>query len=214
MEALIENGFARVAEGDWLMGRSQPAAFSESVQIKFLKGFVVPDRAAIRSVSVVGNVWCADAEHPFLTRIDALPDDGEAPSEPLSVISSKILVAPFTSRKGARLLRPVPMTFRPSYPITELAGGWVVTATKSRVARIAVEDGKTFTVCPDALLAWCGKAPTGYCPKVGLMDLFLPRAPRNLQLRFHGPCVVWFEGVASKSRIHPGGAFRTGGVYA
>ncbi len=212
MEAVIENGFARVESGEWLASPSQPVAYSGTVQAKGLRGFIVPDRAALRFVASSGGMLCAAAERPFLTRLDALPTDGDAPSAPLCVVSGKILLAPFASRKGARLMRPVPMTVRPSYPVTEFSGGWVVAATRSRVLRFVVGEGETFAVRTDALVAWSGNAPTGFCPKVGFLDMLLPRAPRNLQFHFHGPCVVWLEGTAENAvrRVFP----RGGAMYA
>ena len=67
-------------------------------------------------------------------------------------------------------------------------------ATASRTARVQVGEGDTLSVRPDAAVAWTGNHPTGFCPKLGLFDILLPRGPKDLLLHFHGPCVVWIEG--------------------
>lgn len=189
-EALIENGSAKVAAGKWLVGRAQPAASLGTVRASSLRGFVVPDRAAVNIVEAVADVWCADADRPFLTRLAALPDN------PLHLVSAKLLVAPFASRTGAQALKLVPMSFARATPVTEFRLGWAVAATRSRVQRVAVEEGGTLTVRPEALVAWIGPRPTGFCPKLSVLDILLPRGPRNLSFSFHGPAVVWFEGAS------------------
>ena len=60
-------------------------------------------------------------------------------------------------------------------------------ATASRTTRIAVEDGATLSVRPGAVVAWTGPRPTGYVRRLGILDVLLPRAPRDLMLHFHGP---------------------------
>lgn len=192
VEVEIGNGCAKVPAGDWLVGSAQPVASEARFQIKGLKGFVVPDRASVRAFSAQGegSVWFASAESPFLTRLDALPD------EALSLVSAKLLLAPMGARVGARMVRPIPMSFRASFAVTELRGGWAVAATASRVTRVVVEEGKSLMVRPEAVVAWNGQAPTGFCPRLGLLDLILPRGPKNFALDFHGPSVVWFEGGA------------------
>ena len=190
MEAMIESGFATVAAGDWLMGRSQPVAFFGRAEVKGLRGFVVPDRAAVRQVQLSGEGRCASSDAPFLTRLDALPD------VPLRLMSEKLLVAPFGARCGARSLRLVPLSFSRAFAVTEFEGGWAVAATRGRVARVALEDGGTLTVRPEAVVAWIGKDPSGYCPKLSILDIVLPRSPRNLAFTFHGPATVWFEGAS------------------
>ena len=187
-EAVIENGAAKVAAGTWLMGRAQPAACLGTAALARLKGFIVPDRAAVNVVSTTGDAWCADAGKPFLTRLDALPD------ESLSVVSSKLLVAPSGARVRGKGLKLVPFSLRPGTVTTQFRKGWAVLSTKSRVTRVALEDGATLTVRPEALVAWIGKPPTGFCPRLSLLDILLPRGPRNLAFSFHGPAVVWFEG--------------------
>lgn len=96
---------------------------------------------------------------------------------------------------------PTPRTGHPASP------SWVVMATASRTARVPVADGDTLSVRPEAVVAWTGPRPSGFCPRLGLGDLFLPRPPKNLLLRFHGPCLVWLEGsggaAANGPRPHP-----------
>ncbi len=192
-EALIENGAAKVPPGTWLCGRLQPAASLGKAVLRSLKGFVVPDRAWVRTATIEGTAWFASADAPFLTRIPALPD------ESLFVASSKVLVAPFASRVGARSLKLVPMSFRRATPVTAFRFGWVVTATRGRVTRVALEEGETLTVRPESLVAWIGKDPTGFCPKLSVLDIVLPRGPKSLAYSFHGPCVVWFEGSSASA---------------
>ena len=109
-------------------------------------------------------------------------------------MSDKVLVAPAAARTGARLLRVVPMSFARSLRVTEFSSEWVVMATRSRTARIALADGESLGVRPDAAVAWTGSRPTGFCPRLRLLDVLLPRGPRDLLLHFHGPAIVWIEG--------------------
>lgn len=199
-EIEMANGCAKAPRGTWLAAADQPAASLGSVRLRGQKGFVVPDRAALRVVESEGEIWLSSSDRPFLTRLDAPPD------EAVAVVSAKVLVAPVESRTGARNVRLVPFSFGRSTVVTAFRGGWVVTATRGRVTRVAVEDGATFAVRPEALVAWVGKDPTGFCPKLGLMDIILPRGPKNLSFNFHGPCVVWFEGASVPVR----GIRRTG----
>ena len=76
---------------------------------------------------------------------------------------------------------------------------WIVMATASRTSRIAVSDGDTLSVRPDAVVAWTGQRPTGFCPKLGIWDVLLPRGPKDLLFNFHGPCIVWIEGAFAGS---------------
>ncbi len=71
---------------------------------------------------------------------------------------------------------------------------WVVMATRSRTTRIALADGESLGVRPEAAVAWTGPRPTGFCPRLRLLDILLPRGPRDLLLHFHGPAIVWIEG--------------------
>lgn len=195
-EATIENGFAQVADGVWLMSRGQPAAFRGTSSESRLRGWIVPDRAALvlRTVASGGSAHCADGGRPFLTRLDA-------PAEAvLSVVSAKILLAPAAARTCGRLVRVIPMSFRGAVCTTEFASGWVVAATRSRTTRIALAEGETLSVRPAALVAWTGRPPTGSVPRIRLRDIFLPCAPRSLLLNFYGPSVVWIEGTAEVAR--------------
>ena len=130
--------------------------------------------------------WCSAAERPFLTRIDC--------GAPVSAVSDKVLVAPAAARAGARLVKVVPMSLARSIRTTEFSSEWVVMATRSRTARIALADGESLGVRPEAAVAWTGARPTGFCPRLRLLDVLLPRGPRDLMLHFHGPAVVWVEG--------------------
>lgn len=122
---------------------------------------------------------------PFLTRFDL--------AEPTHVVASKLLVAPRASKRRQRFLRIVPFSFKDAVRTYELSGGWAVLATASRVRRIVVGEDETLTAHPTAVVAWTGKRPSGFCPRLRLRDLFLPRKPR-LRFRFHGPAIVWIEG--------------------
>ena len=81
---MIENGFAKVAAGDWLMSRAQPVACGGRAAVGRLKGFLVPDRGYVRAVTTSAEAYCASADAPFLSRLDALPD------EPLKLVSAKL----------------------------------------------------------------------------------------------------------------------------
>lgn len=187
----IENGAVRVEAGAWLMQVGQPAAALGTATVRGLKGFLVPDRSALASVTMTGTCWCASSAQPFLTLATALPD------EPLNAVSAKVLVAPAASRVGGRSLRLIPMSLKGAATITSFRLGWSVFATKSRVTRIALKDGDTLCVRPEALVAWSGRDPTGFCPKLSVLDMLLPRGPKSLSFSFHGPAVVWFEGSAA-----------------
>ena len=203
-EAVIENGAAKIEAGTWLVGRAQPVAFFGTAKLSGLKGFIVPDRASMRVATTTATAWCADAEKPFLTRLSALPDDSA-----LNIASAKLLVAPVAARVGARCLRLVPFSLGRATAITRFQQGWVVLATRSRVTRVVLEEDASLTVRPEALVAWVGKDPTGFCPSLSMLDLLLPRGPRNLAFSFHGPAVVWFEGGVEQTlkRRMPNGLF-------
>ena len=193
VELTIEAGFAKIPAGEWLMGRSQPTAAEGRTEVRPLRGLVVRDRSHVRRVTTTGRGYCGSAAAPFLTRLDALPD------EPLKVVSAKVLVAPYGARTGARAIRPVPMGWRSSTAVTEFTSGWAVAATRSRVTRVALEKGgESVTVRPEALVAWTGENPTGSCRRLTALDLVLPRLPDGLAFSFHGPAVVWFEGSAER----------------
>ncbi len=182
----IENGFATVGEGSWLMRCGQPAACS-SVSMRGLKGFIVPDRRMLQVVDSKGDLHASSAKQPFLTQV--------AVADELKVVSSKLLIAPNASRTGGKLIRIIPMSFRKAFPATVLSSGWAVFATRSRVKRLVVEENETVTVRAEAAVAWTGKEPTGYCPKLRMRDIFFPAWNRaQLSLNFYGPQVVWVEG--------------------
>lgn len=192
-EVEIANGCAKVPAGEWLMAAGQPVACVGDCRVTGQRGLVVPDRPQLRVAAASDAVYCASADSPFLTRLDAPPD------RPVSVVSNKVLVGPRTARVGARGIRLVPMSLRRRTVVTDFRGGWVVAATRGRVTRVALDDEATLCVRPDALVAWIGRDPTGFCRRLGVMDILLPRGPRDLAFRFHGPAVVWFEGARSAS---------------
>lgn len=189
--ATIAGGFAETGAGTYLAGRGLPAAFLGDAVRRRRKGFFLRDRASLDLVATTDHAWFADAARPFLTHIPC--------AAPVFAVSGKVLVAPETARTGAELVKVVPMSARGALCVTVLEREWVVMATASRTARIAVEDGGTLSVRPNALVAWTGARPTGYVRRLGVMDILLPRAPRDLMLHFHGPCVVWTEGSAPRA---------------
>jgi hypothetical protein len=188
MPAKIENGFASVGAGTWLMGLSQPAAFLGNAVRRRRKGWRVPDRAKLALVETTGESRCADAARPFLTFVPC--------AAPGSAVSEKVLVAPAAARSGGALVRAIPLSPHGALVVTEFSSGWVVFATRSRTSRVVVADGDTLSVRPDSVVAWTGNRPTGFCPKLGLLDFLLPRGPRDLLFHFHGPAIVWIEGAA------------------
>ncbi len=201
MTVEIANGFAVVGAGAWLFGVAQPAAVRGAFSRRAMRGFVCPDRAALSRGELAeeesraegaedaahgARAWCAASDRPFLTRIDC--------GVPVAVVSDKVLVAPAAARTGASLLRVVPMSFARSIRTTEFSSEWIVTATRSRMTRVALEGGESLGVRPEAAVAWTGARPTGFCQRLGLLDILLPRGPRDLLLHFHGPAIVWIEG--------------------
>ena len=197
----LSSGFAVVGAGAWLFGRAQPAAVRGTLRSRGLRGFVCPDRGALsrgelsaekshaesaENAEQGARAWCSASACPFLTRIDC--------GAPVTAVSDKVLVAPVAARSGACLLRVVPMSFARSIRTTEFSSEWVVMATRSRTARVALADGEPLGVRPDAAVAWTGARPTGFCPRLRLLDVLLPRGPRDLLLHFHGPAIVWIEG--------------------
>lgn len=185
----IENGFASVTGGSWLMRRGQPAAAFGAVQVRGLKGFIVPDRMKVQVVEAQGAVHAAVATQPFLTQVSVVGEQS------LSVVSEKLLVAPSEARVAGRLVRVIPMSFRQAIVVTQLGSEWAVLATRSRVKRLVLEEGEVVTVRSEAVVAWTGKDPTGFVPKLRLRDVFLPvRRPVAMSLHFYGPQVVWTEG--------------------
>ena len=119
----------------------------------------------------------------------------EASLRPAVSVSST--ATPFISMftLSASLVVPgISVTIARSLRVTEFASEWVVVATRSRTARIALADGESLGVRPEAAVAWTGARPTGFCPRLRLLDVLLPRGPRDLMLHFHGPAIVWIEG--------------------
>ena len=174
------------------MGRGQPAAFFGSAVRRRRKGFLVRDRQSLDLVETSSAAKCADARRPFLTHIPC--------AAPIHAVSSKVLVAPASARAGAQSMKVIPMSMRSVLCVTEFGGEWVVMATASRTVRLQVEDGDTLSVRPESVVAWTGSRPTGFCPKLGVWDILLPRGPRDLLLHFYGPSVVWAEGAGVESR--------------
>ncbi len=188
--ATIAGGFAEVDAGTWLVGRGQPAAFLGDAVRRPRKGLFVRDRSWLDIVATSGHAWFADAMRPFLTHIPCAAS--------VRAVSGKMLVAPEAARTGAELVKVVPMSSRGAIGVTVLEREWVVMATSSRTTRISVEEGETLSVRPEAVVAWTGNRPTGYVRRLGVMDVILPRAPRELMLHFHGPCIVWAEGASGR----------------
>lgn len=197
----IESGFAEVGAGAWLMGRGQPAAFFGSAVRRRRKGWCVRDRSLIDLVETTGAAKCADATRPFLTHIPC--------AATVFAVSCKVLLAPAGARKGASAVKAVPMSARSALCATEFGCEWVVMATPSRTGRIALADGETLSVRPEAVVAWTGKSPTGFCPRLSIWDVLLPRGPRDLLFTFYGPGVVWIEG-ASRPALGGPRQFRRG----
>ncbi len=199
----IENGFAEVGGGSWLMGRGQPAAFRGTAVRRRRKGWLVRDRGSLDLVETSGAARCADSSRPFLTHIPC--------AEPIFAVSGKVLVAPAFARKDAQMVKVVPMSARGALCVTEFGergtgngeqeGCWVVMATAGRTARMQVADGETLSVRPEAAVAWTGKRPTGFCPRLSIWDVVLPRGPRDLLLTFYGPCLVWIEGSRQQAPV-------------
>jgi len=182
----IANGFAEVGAGAWLMGHAQPAAFFGDVVRRRRRGWRVPDRGRLELVETTAAAKCSTVSRPFLTHIPC--------AEPVFAVSEKVLVAPAEAWAGAQTVRPVPMSVRSAICVTEFRQEWLVLATAGRTVRIQVSDGDTLSTRIEAVVAWTGNRPTGYCPKLGILDILLPRGPKDLLLHFHGPCLVWVEG--------------------
>ena len=202
----ITGGFAEVEAGLWFMGHGQPAAFFGKAVHRRRKGWCVRDRAKLELVETTASAKCADSLRPFLTHIPCAVS--------VFAVSGKVLVAPAGARKDAKLVKVIPMSARNALCVTEFGpseeGGhvsrrdvvapredsssWVVMATAGRTARVALEADQTISVRPEAVVAWTGKRPTGFCPKLSFWDMILPREVHNLLFTFYGPGIVWFEG--------------------
>ena len=211
----VEGGFAEVGAGTWLVGHAQPAAFFGTAVRRRRKGWCVRDRSRLDLVETTAAAKCADSTRPFLTHIPCV--------DPVFAVSDKVLVAPAAAWAGALHVKAIPMSLKSSLCASEFrlpeegnaTGGdgqaWVVMATAGRTARMQVADGDTLSARPDAVVAWTGNCPTGFCPKLGMLDILLPRGPKDLLLHFHGPCVVWVEG-SKPARRGPMPARRPYGV--
>ncbi len=164
------------------------------------------------------RAWCASSACPFLTRIDCgvpvsavsdkvlvAPAAARTGARLVKVVplsfSRSIRVTEFASPADRPTVGPSDhSTIRPSDHQTirpldhQTDSAWVVMATRSRTIRIVLADGESLGVRPDAAVAWTGPRPTGFCPRLRLLDIFLPRGPRDLLLHFHGPAIVWIEG--------------------
>ena len=186
----IQNGFAGIGAGTWLVGHGQPAAFFGKAVRRRRTGWLVRDRGALDVVETTGEAQCADSSRAFLTHIPC--------AAPIAAVSSKVLVAPAEARTGALNIKVVPMSFARTLCVTVFGSEWVVMATKSRTTRLNVAEGETLSVRPEAAVAWSGAKPTGYCPKLGVLDMILPRGPKDLLLTFYGPAIVWVEGAGGE----------------
>ena len=107
----IANGFAAIGAGLWLLAPSQPAAFEGAMTRRRRTGWRVPDRAALDLVELDGPARCATAERPFLTHIPC--------AAPIHAVSAKVLVAPASARRGAEVVRPVPLSAKGSFCVTQ-----------------------------------------------------------------------------------------------
>ena len=225
----IESGFAEVGAGTWLMGHAQPAAFFGRAVRRRRKGWVVRDRSRLDLVETTGIARLANSSRPFLTHIpcaatisavsdkvlvapaSARQGDQMVKAIPMSMLKS-LCITEFGVKEEQQADNSKTtdepsnrQTVKPSNSMTTQAepigSAWVVMATASRTSRIAVDDGDTLSVRPDAVVAWTGQPPTGFCPKLGIWDVLLPRGPKDLLFSFHGPCIVWVEGSGNRQTV-------------
>jgi len=201
----IANGFAEIDAGLWLVGHGQPVAFFGQAVRRRRKGWLVRDRGRLELVETTGAAKCASQTRPFLTHIPC--------AAPVAAVSSKVLVAPAAARTGDKSVKTIPMSLARSICVTGFGSEWVVMATKGRTSRIQVAEGETLSVRPEAAVAWTGANPTGFCPKLGLLDMLLPRGPKDLLLTFYGPAIVWIEGAAELPCAKPSTFNRRGYVF-
>ena len=219
-QVAIEGGFAEVAAGAWLMGRGQPAAFFGRAVRRRRAGWRVRDRSALDLVETTAAAKCADASRPFLTHIPCAAPvfavSGKVLVAPAAARKDAHLVkvVPMSAKRALCVTEfaqfdaeqppnhpttqpPNHLTTQPPNHLTTQPpnqSAWVVMATASRTCRMPLEDGQTLSVRPEAVVAWTGKMPTGFCPKLSIWDVILPRGPRDLLFTFYGPGVVWAEG--------------------
>lgn len=185
-EPLIENGFATVSAGSWLISRGQPAAVHGKFSIDGLRGFIVPDRRELALLKSEADAHLSCSARPFLSHLVS--------TDALSVVSSKLLVAPSSARKEGYLYKVIPLSFRDAIAVTRFSPSWIVTATTSRLKRIVLEENEVLCVKREAAVAWTGKDPTGVAGRVRLRDVIIPKKNLSLALDFYGPQVVWVEG--------------------
>ena len=131
-EATIENGFAKIGDGLWLVGANQPTSYMGECKLRSLKGWIVPDRYRLHLIEVKGTVNCSEAARPFLTQIPC--------AAPITALSDKVLIAPAEARSNSRVLRIIPFSFRNALCVTEFTSEWLITATQGRTTRISLED--------------------------------------------------------------------------
>ena len=145
--------------------------------------------AGFPAVAKVGDdLAFALGDKPFLTPV-TIPLDEE-----VTVVTDKFLVAPKAAVKKRRVQRVIPFSFRNALRVTVLTAPWAVLATRSRVRRLVLKEGEVATIAVQAAVAWSGKPPTGFLPRLRLRDLFIPNTKPRLCLNFYGPAVVWHEG--------------------
>lgn len=212
LSARLERGFAVISgQGRLVTGKVPPAAVSGRCEIlgrlplvagawrNWLRRVLMPDRYRLRLCELEGGrLWLADAEQPFVTWLDGVPELS------LQVVSERILACPWTGRTGARLWRLIPGSLREALCVTEFASGWCVVATASRVVTVEVPAGETLEVDRSALVAWRGEPGgrvTGVCRRLRLRDVLVPRAPAALRVSLEGPCQVWVQGVARNRKV-------------
>lgn len=186
-EPLIENGFATVSAGTWLVGQGQPVAVCGTVSLEGIKGLFAPDRRVLTTLKNSAEAHLSDAARPFLTHLTSVGS--------LTVVSAKLLVAPLAARAGAKLLRVIPMSFRDAFPVTHLKSDWGIMATKSRVKRLVLQENEVVCVKREAVVAWAGTDPVGVAGRIKLRDLLIPKRQVSLSLDFYGPQVIWVEGI-------------------
>lgn len=178
---------AQLPAGDWLVGRGQPVAYKGDSTVRALRGWLAPDRAKLTRLLAADTLYCGASTRPFLTRLDC--------ASSLTVVSEKVLAMPHAAREKGTLLRLIPMSFRGALCVTHCKSLWAVMATASRTLMVTLQENEVLSVRREAAVAWTTRAPTGFCPRLRLRDILLPRPNRTaLYLNFYGPGVLWLEG--------------------
>ena len=170
MDFEIANGFVKIS------GEPKDYFGTPAVERTFLS-------AAKRSA----ELYYSSATRPFLTPI-TIPLDTT-----VSVVSDKLLVAPRAAVLRKRLRRLIPFSFKNALRYHEVTAPWAVCCSQSRVERITLAEDETATLDVSSLVAWSGNPPNGFIPRLSMCDIFIPKKV-NLQLRFFGPAVIYFEG--------------------